>query len=98
MIRLDPLLFTYPIRLRKITIYVIFGLSLVFYLFPRFLGESQLIEYNIIEELETFDIPETQQIRLPEPPPRPSVPVPSDDEFLDEDYMDIDENIDFKIK
>ena len=77
--------FTYPIRLRKITIYVIFGLSLVFYLFPRFLGESQLIEYNIIEELETFDIPETQQIRLPEPPPRPSVPVPSDDEFLDED-------------
>ncbi len=85
MIRLDPLLFTYPIRLRKITIYVILGLSLVFYLFPRFLGESQLIEYNIIEELETFDIPETQQIRLPEPPPRPSVPVPSDDEFLDED-------------
>ncbi len=85
MIRTDPLLVTYPVRLRKITIYVILGLSFIFYLFPRFLGESQLVEYSIVEELETFDIPETQQIRLPEPPPRPSIPVPSDDEFLDED-------------
>ena len=85
MIRPDLLLVTYPVRLRKITIYVILGLSMIFYLFPRFLGEGQLTDYTIIEEFETFDIPETQQIRLPEPPPRPSIPVPSDDEFLDED-------------
>ena len=35
--------------------------------------------------IETFDIPQTEQIKLPEPPPRPSVPVASEDDLFDED-------------
>ena len=85
MIRKDPLLITYPIRIREITIYVVLALTFIFYLFPRFLDEGNVSEYSIIEEIETFDIPQTQQIKLPEPPPRPSIPIASDDEFLDED-------------
>ncbi len=47
-----------------------------------FLGEAQNLK-NIQAEIETFDIPQTEQIKLPEPPPRPSVPVASEDEFFD---------------
>ena len=85
MIRKDPLLVLYPIRIREITISVVLGLTLIFYFFPRFLDEGKVAEYSIVEEIETFDIPQTQQIKLPEPPPRPSIPIASDDEFLDED-------------
>ena len=42
-------------------------------------------DYIIQEEMETFDIPETEQIEIPEPPAKPSVPVASEDEFLDEE-------------
>ena len=58
------------------------GISIVFYTLPRFLGESEKVEYDIVQEIETFDIPQTEQIKLPEPPARPSVPVASEDEFL----------------
>ncbi len=84
--RPDPLLVKYPVRLRYITVYVILGISMVMYLFPRFLGESRKLDtYQVTEEIESFDIPETEQIKIPEPPSRPSIPVASDDEFLDED-------------
>ena len=68
MIRKDPLLVSYPIRIREITIFVILFLSLIFYFFPRFLEEGKVSEYSIIEEIETFDIPQTEQIKLPPPP------------------------------
>ena len=61
----------------------VLGIALIFYLFPRFLGEAQKFQKTIQEELETFDIPQTEQIKLPEPPPRPSIPVASEDEFFD---------------
>ena len=61
------------------------GISLIFYISPKFLEEAERIDYNIIEEIETFDIPQTEQIKIPEPPARPSVPIASEDEFFDED-------------
>ena len=94
MIRKDPYLILYPSRIRFITIFVIFFITFVFYFFPRFLGESKVLEYNIVEEIETFDIPETQQIKLPDPPARPSIPVASDDEFLDDDLTIEDTDFD----
>ena len=94
MIRKDPLLISYPIRIREITILVVLGLTLVFYLFPRFLDEGKLTNYSIVEEIETFDIPQTEQIKIPEPPARPSVPVASEDEFFDEDITIEDTDFD----
>ena len=83
--KIDPLLAYYPVRIRQVTFGVLVFISLSFYTFPRFLGEAQKFEKTIQEEIETFDIPHTEQIKLPEPPPRPSVPVASEDEFFDED-------------
>ena len=83
--RIDPLLEHYPIRIREVLVGVIFMISTLFYLFPRFLGEAQKITTTFQEEIETFDIPQTEQIKLPEPPPRPSVPVASEDDLFDED-------------
>ena len=83
--RIDPLVQQYPIRIREVTLGVILTISLLFYLFPRFLGEAEKIQTTFQEEIETFDIPQTEQVKLPEPPPRPSIPVASEDEFFDED-------------
>ncbi len=83
--RIDPLIQQYPIRIREVTLGVILGISLLFYLFPRFLGEAEKITTTFQEEIETFDIPQTEQIKIPEPPARPSVPIASEDEFFDED-------------
>ena len=83
--RADPLLDHYPVRIREVTFGVILGIAIIFYIFPKFLGEAQKFEKTIQDEIETFDIPQTEQIKLPEPPPRPSIPVASEDEFFDED-------------
>ena len=83
--RVDPLLDHYPVRIREVTLGVILGISILFYVFPRFLGEANKVASTIQQEIETFDIPQTEQIKLPEPPPRPSIPVASEDEFFDED-------------
>ena len=92
--RVDPLLKDYPIRIREVTIGVILSISFTFYIFPKFLDESEKIEHNIINEIETFDIPQTEQIKIPEPPARPSVPIASEDDFFDEDITIEDTNFD----
>ena len=92
--RIDPLLNSYPTRVREVTLGVFVGISLIFYVFPRALGESSKTNYTIQEEMETFDIPQTEQIKLPEPPARPSVPVASEDDFFDEDITIEDTNFD----
>jgi len=92
--RIDPLIEHYPIRVREVTIGVILTLTLLFYFFPRFLGESTRTNFSVVEEIETFDIPQTEQIKIPEPPARPSVPVASEDEFFDEDITIEDTDFD----
>ena len=83
--RIDPLVQQYPTRIREVTLGVILSIALVFYLFPRFLGEAEKVTATFQEEIETFDIPQTEQIKIPEPPARPSVPIASEDDFFDED-------------
>ena len=84
--RNDPLNLDYPIRIRAVAVAVVLGISSAFYVFPRALGEAEKTVYIIQEEIETIEIPETEQIELPEPPARPSIPIASDEEFSDEDY------------
>tara|TARA_Y100001960_G_scaffold180447_1_gene189284 strand:+ start:93 stop:713 length:621 start_codon:yes stop_codon:yes gene_type:complete len=83
--RVDPLLDHYPVRIREVTLGVILGIGSIFYIYPRFFDEVKKINKEIVQQIETFDIPQTEQIKLPEPPPRPSIPVASEDEFFDED-------------
>ena len=83
--RTDPLLIHYSVRIREVTIGVILFLTFLFYFFPRFLGEGERTNFTVVDEIETFDIPQTEQIKIPEPPARPSVPIASEDEFFDED-------------
>ena len=63
------------------------------------LNLAEEFEKTLQEEIETFDIPQTEQIKLPEPPPRPSIPVASEDEFFDEDItiddMDLEDFEDY---
>ena len=88
--KVDPLILDYTIRVRAVAVYVVVGISTMFYLFTRALGEAQKTEYLIKGEIEIIDIPETEQIELPEPPARPSIPLASDEEFTDEDYEEFD--------
>ena len=59
MIRTDLLLAHYPVRIREVTIGVILFLTFTFFFFPRFLGEGERTNFMIIDEIETFDIPQT---------------------------------------
>jgi len=83
--RINPLVENYPIRIREVTFGSILLLLLIFYFFPRFKSNAVVNKYDIVKQIETFDIPQTQQIKIPDPPARPSVPIASDDEFFDED-------------
>ncbi len=94
MLRSDPLIEHYPVRIREVTIGVILFLTFMFYFFPRFLGEGEKKSFSVVEEIETFDIPQTEQIKIPEPPARPSVPVASEDELFDEDITIEDTDFD----
>ena len=92
--RIDPLILDYPIRVRVVAVAVVLGISSAFYVFPRALGEAEKTVYIIQQEIETIDIPETEQIELPEPPARPSIPIASDEEFSDEDYDEFESDFD----
>ena len=92
--RQDPLLEHYPVRIREVLLGVLLFISFLFYFFPRLSGEVNVITKNFQEEIETFDIPQTEQIKLPEPPPRPSVPVASEDDLFDDDITIEDTDLD----
>ena len=85
----NPLKARYPLVVRLTTLTGIGLVILNFLLFPRF-GNS--LEFEDIEQviIENIDIPQTQQIDNTPPPARPSIPVPSDDEDID-DELTLDE-------
>ena len=75
---INPLKAKYPIVIRLTALLGIGLVILNFLVFPRF-GNS--LEFADVEQIiiENIDIPQTQQIDNTPPPPRPSIPVPSDD-------------------
>jgi protein TonB len=92
--RRDPLLEHYPVRIREVLLGVLLSITFLFYIFPRLSGEINVVTRKFQEEIETFDIPQTEQIKLPEPPPRPSVPVASEDDLFDDDITIEDTDLD----
>ena len=89
--RVDPLVLNYPIRIRIISLSVILFISGVFYFSPRLSENTKTIEKFIPQDIESIVVPPTEQMQIEKPPARPSVPIASEDEFLDDDIT-IDES------
>ncbi len=81
----DTFVKRYPLRVRLITTGVLLFIAVMFYTFPRFLQEEAVVERSFEVTIETIDIPPTRQFRVPPPPPRPSIPVESEDTDIVED-------------
>lgn len=84
MKKTNPLQHQYPITVRIAILSGIILVTLSFLLFPRFLATVEFEKIKQIE-IESIDIPQTEQIDNTPPPARPSIPVPSDDEDIAED-------------
>ena len=80
----NPLKKKYPIIIRVAGFTGIVLLILVFVIFPRFINDSEFSDVKNIE-IDTIDIPPTQQIDNTPPPARPSIPVPTEDEDIADD-------------
>lgn len=83
--RIDPLNLNYPIRIRVISLSTILLITVVFYFSPRLKENITSIEKFIPQDIESIVVPPTEQMQIEKPPARPSVPVASEDEFLDDD-------------
>ena len=74
----------YPITVRIMGLVGVLLLIAGFLIFPRFLAEDDFLQQQEII-IEQIDIPQTRQADSPPPPSRPSVPIESESEDLDED-------------
>ena len=89
----DPLLTNYSIRIREVILAILIILSVLFFAMPKFLDEAKAEGMDDQFEVETFDIPPTEMIQQ-QKPPKPSIPVPEDDEYIDEDITIEDTDFD----
>lgn len=94
--RTDPLIAAYPVRIRTVILLVLCILSALMWAFPRFLEEPQKGRIHFPDPpVDTLlYIPPPTDAPEPEAPTRPSVPVASDDEFLDVDLTIEDTDFD----
>ena len=74
----------FPFIIRVTGLLSIILLISLFFVLPRFTGETVQEHYDQII-IEQIDIPQTQQIERPPPPARPSIPIESEDEDLADD-------------
>lgn len=74
----------YPFTIRVMGLIAVIILIAMFLIFPRFIAEEQVMELQEIV-IEQIDIPQTRQADSPPPPSRPSVPIESESDDLDED-------------
>ena len=81
---LPTLRFNYPVTIRIAGLAGVLLITFGFLFIPRNFNIFVLDEANQII-IEQIDIPQTQQLELPPPPARPSVPIESEDEDLADD-------------
>ena len=74
----------YPFTVRIMGLIGILILIAAFLIFPRFITDEGILQQQEIV-IEQIDIPQTHQADSPPPPSRPSVPIESESEDLDED-------------
>ncbi len=85
---------TYPKVMRRstsLTLFLMVGLAI---LFPDMKIDSKSTK-KVIEVVKVVDIPETHQKKRLPPVPRPSVPIPTEDEDVPEDVTIADTELDF---
>ena len=84
MDKTNPLHHKYPLVIRITSLSAIGIVVSMFLIFPRFIN---MVEFENIQQIaiENIDIPQTQQIENTPPPARPSIPIPSDDEDIEDD-------------
>ena len=80
---LPALRFNYPVTIRIAGLAGVLLITFGFLFIPRSFNVFILDEANQII-IEQIDIPQTQQLDLPPPPARPSVPIESEDEDLED--------------
>jgi len=66
---------------------IVLGLfTIILYIIPKF-TVAELAQEEFVAPIENIEIPpETQQFDKPPPPARPSIPIESEDEEIDEDF------------
>ena len=69
-------------------------LIIVLYAFKKFESNYEL-EKKVDIQIETVDIPQTEQFNRPPPPARPSIPVASEDESIPDELTINETEIDF---
>ena len=74
----------YPFTVRIMGLMGVLLIIIAFLMFPRFLAEEGILQQQEIV-IEQIDIPQTRHADSPPPPSRPSVPIESESEDLDED-------------
>jgi len=75
----------YKLNLEKSTIIVLCLLIFLFHLFPHFKIKKKETGKEIISTIVAEDIPVTRQGVFRKPPPKPAVPIPSEDSLFPED-------------
>lgn len=74
----------YPLTVRIMGLVAVILLIAMFMIFPRYVAQEEFLQQQEIV-IEQIDIPQTQQADSPPPPSRPSVPIESESDDLDED-------------
>ena len=95
MLYKDKLIENYPIRLRIVICSVLFTIAIFSYIFPRILDYNKIGSDNKTDNFDSIEIPPlTDQVEIVKPPPRPSVPVASEDDEFDMDISIEDTDLD----
>lgn len=87
----------YQINLEKAMIVVLCLVILLFLLFPKFNLTQNKPEGIIFTSLNIEDIPITRQGMRRKPPPKPAVPIPSENESIPDDLTIEDTEINFDL-
>lgn len=85
----------YLIDIEKATILALCLVILILFLFPQFEIQRQIPIATIITSIQVEDIPITKQGTPRKPPPRPVIPIASEDEFYPEDITIDDTELSF---
>lgn len=87
----------YQTNLEKATIVALCLVILLFLLFPKFNLIKQKNDDIVFTSLNIEDIPVTKHGTKRKPPPKPAIPIPSEDEIIPEDLTIEDTEINFDL-
>ena len=91
----NPLVQKYPTRIRWVALGVMSSFILMAYIFPRTIDYNNESQSSGPKKIDDFEAPPiTQQVELIKPPPRPSVPIASEDDEFDIDISIEDTDLD----